>query len=270
MSAFQDLEAEPAAADAVVGRLDGILDELAAVVADGTRASDAARIDRIARLEKLRAVTAALQAAESVRFAQSQVAEQLAADVHPEAIGRGIAEQIGLACRISPVAAARRLNTARAWWFELPDTYAQLATGGLSERVAETVVAETRHLDAETRRQVDTQLHAAGITRMGFKAATACARKMAYEADREGYLQRSRTERKHRRVGLRPAPDTMAVLTGYLPVEQGVACYAALRQHADTAVATATGGQVIRSWPTPWWNDSPDKPKPATSMWSCS
>jgi hypothetical protein len=30
----------------------------------------------------------------------------------------------------------------------------------------------------------------------------------------------------------------MAVLTGYLPVEQGVACYAALRQHADAAVAT--------------------------------
>ena len=125
MSAFQDLEAEPPAADAVVGRLDEILDELAAVVADTTRASDASRIDRIARLEKLRAVTAALQAAESVRFAQSQVAEQLAADVHPDAIGRGIAEQIGLACRISPVAAARRLNTARAWWFELPDTYSQ-------------------------------------------------------------------------------------------------------------------------------------------------
>jgi len=65
--------------------------------------------------------------------------------VHPDAIGRGIAEQIGLACRISPVAAARRLNTARAWWFELPDTYSQLTAGELSERVAETIAAETRH-----------------------------------------------------------------------------------------------------------------------------
>ena len=162
----------------------------------------------------------------------------MAAEVHPDKIGRGIAEQIGLACRISPVTAARRLNTARALWFELPDTYTQLTTGGFSERVAETVVTETRHLDPETRRQVDTQLQAAGITRMGFKAATACTRKFAYQADREGYLQRGRTERKHRRVGVRPAPDTMAVLTGYLPVEQGIACYAALRQHADTAVAT--------------------------------
>ena len=106
-----------------------MLAELADAVADTHPASDAARIDRIARLEKLRAVTAALQAAESVRFAQSQVAEQLAADVHPDKIGRGIAEQIGLACRISPVVAVRRLNTARAWWFELPDTYAQLLPG---------------------------------------------------------------------------------------------------------------------------------------------
>jgi hypothetical protein len=40
MSAFRDLEAEPPAADPVVGRLDEILDELAAVVADGTRTSD--------------------------------------------------------------------------------------------------------------------------------------------------------------------------------------------------------------------------------------
>ena len=73
---------------------------------------------------------------------------------------------------------------------------------------------------------------------MGFKAATACVRKTAYEADREGYVRRGRTERKHRRVGVRPAPDTMAMLTGYLPAEQGIACHTALRQHADRIIAT--------------------------------
>ena len=126
MSAVQ---AEPPSTDALVVRLDEMLADLADAVADHSPASDADRIDRLASLEKLRAATAALQAAESVRFAQSQVAEQLAADVHPEAIGRGIAEQIGLACHISPVTAARRLNTARALWFELPETYAQLTVG---------------------------------------------------------------------------------------------------------------------------------------------
>jgi hypothetical protein len=238
MSELGDREViAPPAADAMVARLDEILDDFASAVADTRTVSDAVRIDRIARLEKLRSAAAALQVAESVRFAQSQVAVQMAADVHPEQIGRGIAEQIGLACRIAPATAARRLNTARALWFELPTTYSQLVTGELHERIAETVVSETRHLDVEKRLSVDEQLTTAGITRMGFKAASACIRSIAYEADRDGYVQRGRTERQHRQVGIRPAPDTMAILSGYLPVEQGVACYAALRQHADAAKA---------------------------------
>jgi hypothetical protein len=168
----------------------------------------------------------------------------MAADVHPEQIGRGVAEQIGLACRISPATAARRLNTARALWFELPDTYSRLVAGQLHERIAETVVSETQHLNAEIRGHIDQKLNTAGMTRMGFKAAAACIRKAAYEADREGYVQRGRTERKHRRVGVRPAPDTMAILSGYLPVEQGVAwlCrFTATRRHR----------QSLRGWPDP-------------------
>jgi hypothetical protein len=62
--------------------LDEILDSFAAAVADTTPVADASRIDRIARLEKLRAATAELQIAESVRFAQSQVKEQMAATPH--------------------------------------------------------------------------------------------------------------------------------------------------------------------------------------------
>jgi hypothetical protein len=56
MSALQENEGTgPSAADAVVVRLDEMLEELAAIVADSRPTSDAARIDRIARLEKLRA-----------------------------------------------------------------------------------------------------------------------------------------------------------------------------------------------------------------------
>jgi Domain of unknown function (DUF222) len=262
MSELQDHEAiEPSPADAVTVRLDQILEELAAIVADTSSVSDAVRIDRIARLEKLRAATAAVQVAESVRFAQSQVAEQMAADVHPEQIGRGIAEQIGLACRVSPVVAAHRLNTARALWFELPNTYSQLASGELHERVAETVVSETQHLDAEKRRSVDEQLKTAGMTRMGFKAATGCIRKAAYQADRDGYVQRGRTERQHRRVGIRPAPDTMAVLCGYLPVEQASPATPPYGNTPTQPKPPGTVGPGTRSWPTPWWNASPAKPQ---------
>ena len=100
---------------------------------DPTPVSDAVRIDRIAAMEQVRAATAGLQMAESVRFAQSQVEQQLAMDVHPEEIGRGIAEQIGLACHVSPVVGARRLGVARALRFDLPETYAALLAGELRE-----------------------------------------------------------------------------------------------------------------------------------------
>src|SRR5215203_5514967 len=81
--------------DSLCVRLDGMLLELAEAVAgcvelrDVRGVTDRERIDRIARLEQLKAAAAALQAAESVRFAQSQVELQIAADVHPKVIGRG-------------------------------------------------------------------------------------------------------------------------------------------------------------------------------------
>ena len=67
-----------------------------------------------------------------VAFAQSQAAEQMAHNVHPREIGRGIGDQIGLACRLSPYHGARRLGVARALWFDLPHSYAALTAGQLS------------------------------------------------------------------------------------------------------------------------------------------
>ena len=113
MSALQETGGIEPPADPLVACLDEFLDKLATAVTESLSTSDTVRIDRIARLEKPRAVTAALQAAESVRFAQSQVAEQLAADVHPHRDRSWYCrtDRFG-ARRLSPVVAARRLNTA--------------------------------------------------------------------------------------------------------------------------------------------------------------
>jgi hypothetical protein len=62
-------------------------------------------------------------------------------------------------------------------------------------------------------------------------------RKLGYRLDPSGYLARTRGAESDRRVSLRPAPDAMARLTALLPAAQGVAAYAALAQHADTATA---------------------------------
>jgi len=228
--------------DPLTGWLEGVLAGLAdgvecATPEDTAKVSDAVRIGRIARLEKIKAAAAALQMAESVRFAQSHAEAQLAVDVHPDKIGRGIADQLGLACKVSGFAAARRLGVAQALWSELPETFRLLVVGEISEYVASLVVTESRHLDARTKGQVDAKISTAGISRMGPRSAAACARSQAYQADPAGYVQRGRTERKQRRVSLRPAPDTMSLLSGYLPAEQGVACLKALRDHIDAVKA---------------------------------
>ncbi len=165
MTALQLVEDPPVAVDPLVARLDEVLAQLSSAVADCSEVANADRTDRIARLEKLQAVTAAVQAAECVRFAQSQVAEQQAADVHPKAVGRGIADQIALACHLSPVAGSRR------------------------------PAVETRHLDARARRAVDTAVEAAGITGIGVKATAACARQHPYATDPRAYVEQGRTER---------------------------------------------------------------------------
>ena len=112
MTALALIEPPSASADGLLVWFDEVLNGLGAAVADGAKNSDAYRIDWIALIEKIRAACAALQAAESVRFAQSQAEQQMVQGVHPKAIGRGIADQIALACHISPSAGSRRLTTA--------------------------------------------------------------------------------------------------------------------------------------------------------------
>ena len=210
---------------------------------------DASRIDRIALLEQMRSAVAAAQHTQMVRFARSQVEQHIADDtLGPKAVGRGIGDQIALACRVSPVTGSRRLGVARALHADLPGIRALLAAGRISEETAALIVSETNHLGPEQRRQVDAQLCAAGVERLSARRAAATARRYAYDADPAGYVARGRTARADRRVTLRPAPDTMSLLTGFLPVEQGVACLAALRRHTDALLAAGDArgrGQIM-------------------------
>ena len=116
-----------------------------------------------------------------------------------------------------------------------------LAAGRISEDLAELVVSQTRHLTPEQRRLVDKQLATAGLDALSPLRAAAQVKKYAYEADRAAYVARGRTARADRRVTLRPAPDTMSLLTGLLPVEQGVACIAALRKRTDEVIGNGDG-----------------------------
>jgi hypothetical protein len=208
---------------------------------------DGERIDRIRALEELKSAVAAAQLRETASFVASQREAQRACGVPAERVGRGIAAQVALAKRISPNRAHRFVQAAVILSTELPCTMRELATGRTSEWRTLIVARETAGLSREHRSQIDRAL-APRLAQLGDRAVENEAKKLAYRLDPTGYVERLRAAEKDRRVTLRPAPETMARLTGRLPVAQGVAAHAALARDADALIATGdprARGQVM-------------------------
>ena len=128
----------------------------------------------------------------------------------------------------------------------MPRTLDLLTRGEISEWRATVVVRETAHLSVEHRGQVDAEL-SDRLASLGDREAAARARAIGYRLDAGSAIRRTRGARSDRHVSLRPAPDTMSYLTAFLPVEQGVACLAALRQAADTARSGSRPDEPPRS-----------------------
>ena len=88
-------------------------------------------------LERIKAAAAAAQAAgDACGSRKSQVAEQQTAGVDYRRLGKGIADQVGMATRTGPWHGARRLTMARDLWHELPGCFGLLAAGEISEHAA--------------------------------------------------------------------------------------------------------------------------------------
>uniref|UniRef100_UPI00135CBC15 DUF222 domain-containing protein n=1 Tax=Arthrobacter sp. 18067 TaxID=2681413 RepID=UPI00135CBC15 len=132
---------------------------------------------------------------------------------------------------------SRLLGMAKALVMEMPRTLAALNTGQLNEWRAALLVKETACLSVEDRCAVDEELAADTGTfdGAGDKAIIAAAKAAAYRRDPRSVVKRASHAATERTVSLRPAPDTMTYLTALLPVAQGVAVYAALTRHADSA-----------------------------------
>lgn len=75
------------------------------------------------------------------------------------------------------------------------------------------VARETVWLSRDHRVRVDAEL-APKLERLGDKRVAAETKRLAYALDPEGFVARSLAAANDRRVTLRPAPDTMARLTG--------------------------------------------------------
>lgn len=201
-------------------------------------------VEAISALEDVKAQACATQARLAARL------RALVGDDEPH----GVATQVALARRESPARGRRLVGLAGALVDELPATLAALETGALSEWRATLIARETACLHPEDRARVDAWLctpddagrhpfHGWGDRRLVAEVQRRVAR-----LDCQAVVDRRSRAETQRRVGLRPAPDTMAQLTALLPAAQGVAVWATLTRVADQAVAAGdarTRGQIM-------------------------
>ncbi len=224
--------------------LAGLVARLASLNAE---VADAERITQLDFLERLKGAAAAAQARVSVELDSSQREVQARQGMPAEQLGRGVADQVALARRDSKVKGSRHLGLAKALVREMPHTMAALTAGEISEWRATIVARETAVLSADDRRSVDACL-GPDLATLGDAQLAARAKSIGYALDPTSALRRARGAIADRRVIIRPAPDTMAYVTGFLPVAQGVAVHLALRQAAASARARGdqrSTGQIM-------------------------
>jgi hypothetical protein len=206
-----------------------------------------ALIDEIARLERVKSAAAADQARATVALDTLRRADEAAAGVPKAKQGRGVASEVALARRDSPVRGGRHLGFAKALVCEMPHTMAALECGALSEWRATLIVRESACLDVEDRRRLDAELcgDVSNLDGMGDARITAAAKEIAYRLDAQAIVDRVAKAEADRSVSIRPAPDAMTYVTALLPVAQGVGVYAALKRSADTTFDDRSRGQVM-------------------------
>ncbi|MGP5725048.1 DUF222 domain-containing protein [Arthrobacter rhombi] len=239
---------ETSVAAPAIGVLASFLDLLPSL--DTTELGEGALIDVLAGAEATKNALSALQARAAVALDTVVRSRHLAEGIPREKAGAGIHAQVALARSESPNSGHRLVGMAKAIVNEMPHTHQALATGRLSEWRATLLVKETACLSVEQRRQVDEQLLADPrvLEGVGTRALVARARKLAYAVSPSAVVDRARRAVKDRRVSLRPAPDTMSILSGLLPVAQGVSVLKALTGEADRLVGIGDGrtrGQIM-------------------------
>ena len=235
-----------------VVRLQGMLEELAAVTGDPGQVgpmADCHRIEEMRRLEEVKAAAAAAQARVTVAFEASQLARQEAAGVRREQRGRGIGDQVALARGCPASQGSRHLGFAKAM-AEMPHTLA-LLTRGRGRRVDRDPPGPRNGRSCRWR---TARWSTSGSARCGStpppgwstnpwvleqtpRRVEGAARALAAELDPQAAVRRAAKATGQRRVTIRPTPDTMTYLTGLLPVAQGVAAWASLRAAARAAKA---------------------------------
>jgi hypothetical protein len=199
-------------------------------------ASEAALVERIAAMERVKSAAAAEQAKATAALDGKRRSAEAARGVAEDQRGRGLGSEVGLARHDSPKRGREHLAVALALVHDMPHTLAALEAGVLSEYRAALIVAEAAHLSAADRATLDAELCAdrSGLAGLGNKKITNRARSIAYQLDSRAAADRAARAPHDRRVTLRPGRDGMGYLTAYLPMPHAMAIHAVLNTAADT------------------------------------
>ena len=163
----------------------------------------AAHIGIIEVAEQITAAAHGIVARASIAYQQDTLDHQRAAGVPERDLGRGVAEEIALARRISPRHAASQLEQHSALVRTMPRTLGLLDAGEITPWTAGDVARATAALDDHERQEVDARI--------------------ADQLTAGSALRRHDHEVAARRVSLRPLSDVMSRITMDLPTPQAAA-----------------------------------------------
>ncbi len=203
---------------------------------DGALHDEDALVTCVEVAERIAAVASSAQRRASVAYRASRIAAQRAAGVAARDLGRGVAEEIALARRITPTAASNQIALGRVIVESLPCTESLLAAGEISAWAADELAKAVITLSDADRARVDADL-APRLPEVTARRAGALARARAAELDQDAALARMRREVDQRAVTIRPVSDVLVRVSALLPTAQGVAVYAALDRTARGARA---------------------------------
>jgi hypothetical protein len=113
------------------------------------QADEAALIERIDWLERVKSAAAAGQARAAAALDEKRRADESAAGLPKAKQSRGVASEVALARRDSPARGGRHLGLAKALVHEMPHTLAALQCGALSEWRATLIARESACLAVE-------------------------------------------------------------------------------------------------------------------------
>ncbi|MGC5025359.1 DUF222 domain-containing protein [Tsukamurella sp. DT100] len=205
---------------------------------DDDRPPDGGVADRLRSMERQRCRTVFEQYRLAAQLLRERVCERVAAGLPQDRWQQGVAAEVGLAMHMSPNTAAKFVNRAVELEKTMPCTRARLRDGDLSPEAIPVIVGGLAHLDASDRHQADELLCAdpGTLAGCGLRRIADLVKKMAYELDAQGTVDRNASAEKDLTVTIRPLPEGMARVSLLLPVAQGVGVYAALRKHAATLI----------------------------------